>query len=98
MTKIDAGNEAIIFSDSRTDDIHVGLQFLHNTKIATSEINESKSFKSMRYKNHPTGTEFPDIYSLHLILGYPEIKTNITFILNNTGPFELFTQNTVRLN
>ena len=31
----------------------------------------------MRYKYYPTGTGFPDIFSLHLILGYPEITTNI---------------------
>ena len=98
VTKIDEGNKAILFSNSRTEDIRVGSQFLHNTKIATSAINESKAFQSKRYKNHPTGTEFPDIYSLHLILGYPEVTTNIPFIPNNTGPFELRTQHTVRLN
>jgi hypothetical protein len=98
VTKIDEGNKAILFSNSRTEDIRVGSQFLHNTKINTSAINESKAFQSKRYKNHPTGTEFPDIYSLHLILGYPEVTTNIPFIPNNTGPFELRTQHTVSLN
>jgi hypothetical protein len=97
VTKIDEGNKAILFSNSRTEDIRVGSKFLHNTKIATSAINESKAFQSKRYKNHPTGTEFPDIYSLHLILDYPEVTTNIPFIPNNTGPFELRTQHTVRL-
>ena len=48
--------------------------------------------------NNPTGTVFPDIYSLHLILGYPEVTTNIPFIPNNTGTFELCNQNTVGLN
>ena len=52
----------------------------------------------MRYKNHPTGTEIPDIYSLHLILGYMEVTTNIPFIPKNTRPFELRTQHTVRSN
>ncbi len=70
VTKKDEGNKAILFSNSCTEDICVGLQFLQYTKIATSAINESKAFQSKRYKNHPTGTEFPDIYSLHLILGY----------------------------
>ena len=98
VTKIDEGNKAILFSNSRTEDIRVGSQFLHNTKIVTSAINESKAFQSKRYKNHPTGTEFPDVYSLHLILGYPEVTTNIPFIPNNNGPFELCTQHTVRLN
>ena len=70
VTKIDEGNKVILFSNSHTEDI-----FLHNTKIATSAINEPKAFQSMRYKNHPTGTKFPDIYSLHLVLGYPEVTT-----------------------
>jgi hypothetical protein len=39
VTKIDEGNKAILFSNSRTEDIRVGSQFLHNTKIATSAIN-----------------------------------------------------------
>ncbi len=86
MTKIDEGNKAILFSNSRTEDICVGSQFLHNTKIPTSAINEYKAFQSKRYKNHPTGT------------GYLEVTTNIPFIPNNTGPFELRTQHTVRLN
>jgi hypothetical protein len=80
VTNIDEGNKAILFSHCHTEDICVGLQFLHNTKIATSAINEAKAFEIMRYKYHLTVTEFPDIYSLHLILGYPEITTNIPFI------------------
>jgi hypothetical protein len=42
-------------------------------------------------------TEVPDVYCLHLILGYPEVTTNMTFIQNNTGPFESRTQHTVKL-
>ncbi len=60
-------------------------------------INESKAFQSKRYSSHTTGTEVPDVYCLHLILDYPEVTTNMTFIQNNTGPFELRTQHTVRL-
>jgi hypothetical protein len=83
--------------NGRTDDIWVGSQFLHNTKIVTSAINESKDFQSKRYSSYPMGTEVPDIYCLHLILGYPEVTTNMTFIQNNTGPFENCTLHTVRL-
>ncbi len=43
------------------------------------------------------GTEVADIYCLQLILGYPKVTTNMTFIQNNTGPFENRTQHTVRL-
>jgi hypothetical protein len=97
ITKRDKGNRAIFFANGCTDDIRVGSQFLHNIKIATSAINESKAFQSKRYKYHPTGIEVPDIYCLHLILGYPEITNNIPFIPNNTGPFESHTQHTIRL-
>jgi hypothetical protein len=95
--KRDKGNKAILFANGCTDDIRVGSQFLHNTKIVTSAINESKAVQSKRYSSHPTGTEVPDVYCLHLVLGYPEITTNMTFIQNNTGPFENRTQHTVRL-
>ncbi len=97
ITKRDKGNKAIFFANGCADDIWVGSQFLHNTKIATSAINEIKAFQSKRYKYHPTGTKVPDIYCLHLILGYPEITNNISFIPNNTGPFETCTQHTARL-
>jgi hypothetical protein len=97
IAKRDEGNKAILFANGCTDDIRVGSQFLHNTKIVTSAINESKAFQNKRYSSHPTGTEVPDVYCLHLILGYPEVTTNMTFIQNNTGPFESRTQHTVKL-
>ncbi len=97
IAKRDKGNKAIPFANGCTDDIRVGSQFLHNTKIVTSAINGSKAFQNKRYSSHPTGTEVPDVYCLHLILGYLEVTTNMTFIQNNTGPFENCTQHTVRL-
>ncbi len=96
-TKRDECNKAILFANDNTGGIRVSFQFLHNIKIATSAIHETKSFQSKRHKHHPTDTEFPDIYSLHSLIGYLEITTNLTFIPNNTGPFELRTQHTVRL-
>ncbi len=97
ISKRDKGNKAILFANCCTNDIRVGSQFLHNTKLVSSAINESKAFQSKRYSSHPTGTEIPDVYCLHLILGYPEVTTNMTFIQNNTGPFENCTQHNVRL-
>jgi hypothetical protein len=97
IAKVDRGNKAILFANGHTNDIRVGSQFLHNAKIVTSAINESKTFQSKRYSSHPMGTEVPDVYCLQLILGYPEVTTNMTFIQNNTGPFKNHTQHTVRL-
>ena len=97
VAKRDEGNKAILFASGHTDDIRVGSQFLHNTKIVSSAINESKAFHNKRFSSHPTGTEVPDVYCLHLILGYPEVTTNMKFIQNNTGPFESRTQHTVKL-
>jgi hypothetical protein len=97
IAKRDEGNKAILFANGRTNDIWVGYQFLHNTKIVTSAINESKAFQNKRHSSHPMGTEVPDVYCLHLIIGYPEVTINMTFIQNNTGPFENCTQHTVRL-
>ena len=97
VAKRDEGNKAILFASGGTDDIQVGSQLLHNTKIVSSAINESKAFHNKRYSSHPTGTEVPDVCCLHLILGYPEVTTNMTFIQNNTGPFENRTHHSVRL-
>ena len=97
VAKRDEGNKAILFASGRTDDIRVGSQFLHNTNIVSFAINESKAFHNKRFSYHPTGTEVPDVYCFHLILGYPEVTTNMTFIQNNTGPFENRTHHSVRL-
>ena len=97
IAKIDECNQVFLFLNVRNEDVRVGAQFLHNTKISTSTINESKALQNKRYKHHPTGTEIPDIQCLHFILGYSEVTTNLTFLPNNTGPFELRTQHTVRL-
>ena len=97
IAKIDKCNYVFVFANGRNEDLRVGVQFLHNTKISTSAINESKALQNKRYKHHPTGTEIPDIQCLHFILGYSEVTTNLTFLPNNTGPFELRTQHTVRL-
>ena len=45
----------------------------------------------------PRALWFPDVFCSHLIHGYPEVTTNVTFIQNNTGPFENRTQHNVRL-
>ncbi len=60
----DEGNKAILFSNSRTEYIRVGLQFLQNTKIATSAINESN--------DDPTR-----IHTLRKYVGQAEGRTSV---------------------
>jgi hypothetical protein len=58
VAKVDKGNKAILFVDGYTNNIRFGSQFLHNTKITTSAINESKPSKVRDTVLTPWALEF----------------------------------------
>lgn len=43
IAKIDKCNYVFVFANGRNEDLRVCVQFLHNTKISTSAINETKA-------------------------------------------------------
>ena len=51
--KFDQGNRVTASANPHTGSLQVGLQFLHNTKITTSRINEEKAFKKSRDVHKP---------------------------------------------
>ncbi len=93
--KFDQGNRATASANPHTGAIRVGQEFLHNTKIASSRINEDKAFERRRNKHHPIGRDYPILELYHLMLGLPEVTTNLRFINICTLPFEVRKQHLV---
>ena len=89
VSKFDQGNRVIVFADTRTGQTLVGKEFLHNTKIASSNFNEQRAFELSRHRDHPFGRDMPLLEIFHLLLGLPEVTTNLWFIPISTYSFEL---------
>lgn len=79
MTKIDEGNR-VIPQAGANGDIKMKEQFLYNTKITTSKINEDKALKQSRDKHKPMGRSVSQNEMLHQIFGHPDIYTNRHFV------------------
>jgi hypothetical protein len=54
--------------------------FLHNTKITSSALNEKKAHKSRRGREHPRGRAISITEACSLMLGYPQVYTNLEFV------------------
>ena len=87
--KFDEGNYVVLCQDNHTGQWVLGKSHLHNTKIVRSHINEQKAYKQDRRKNYPIGRDMPRFGIRQIILGHPEVFTNIKFIEISTLPFEL---------
>ena len=91
IVKFDQGNRCVVWANSHTGAVlRAEHQFLHNTKVTGSKINEDKVHKASRKWRHPEGRaiSFPEMQQQ--ILGYPEVaSTNLHFVRICTKPFEL---------
>ena len=63
-------------------------QFLHNTKVGTSEYNEKKAFEKSRDSKLPNGRCMPILQMVQMMLGYPEVFTDMEFVMIPTLPYE----------
>lgn len=55
----------------------------------TSKFNDDKAFAKDGNKNHPRGRDMPHFEIRQIIMGDPEVFTNLDFIQIPTLPFEL---------
>ena len=70
--KFDQGSRAIASVNTQTGNIRMGTQFMHNTKIESSRINEERASQQRRDHANPAGRDYPLFEMLQLIMGYPE--------------------------
>ena len=97
VAKFDECNRVTASSNIHTGAVEVGSTFLHNTKIATSKINEDKSLDNRRDKKRPQGrsTAWMEIYQL--LSNISEVTTNLTFEEYSTLPFEVRMRSAIKL-
>ena len=79
--KLDKNNLVIV--NSRHNDPHMLVnqaQFLHNTKIVRSAMNESKAIAKKRNKNHPRGKVIAITEMIHKIIREDEVNTDMNHI------------------
>lgn len=97
ISKVDDGNMTLLLQDIHTGEFILGKIHLHNTKIVRSKINEDAAFQRNRNKNHPRGRDWSHFEIRQLLLGIPEVTTNLDYIDVPTVPFELRSKNSVSL-
>ncbi len=95
--KFDDGNYVILCEDAHTREWILCETHLHNTKIVTSKINEDKAFNNERHKNHPKGRDMAHFETRQILMGHPEVFTDMEFIQISTSPFDLRQTNSIHL-
>eukprot|EP00984_Skeletonema_dohrnii_P023809 scaffold12895_cov164-Skeletonema_dohrnii-CCMP3373.AAC.6 len=88
LVKIDQGNRITLYVNTKTGQIQAGKEFLHNTKISSSRINEDKWHDKQRHSKNPTGVEIAITQIIHKVLLRDEVITNLNFVDINTQSFE----------
>ena len=97
IMKFDDGNYVTLCQDIHTGQWVLGKKHLHNTKIVTSKYNEDKAFGKDRNKLHPRGRDMSHFEIRQILLGDPEVFTNMNFVQIPTLPFELRPTNNIKL-
>ena len=89
VVKIDKNNRVILWADAHCGArLRAEYNFLYNTKIATSAINEQKAHELSRGKDLPEGRAFPVVNVIQNVCQKPSVTTNFTFVEIKTCPFE----------
>ena len=99
IVKLDQGNRCIVWADAHTGAVmRAEHQFLHNTKITSSKVNEEKAHEKSRKWHLPSGRVIAFTEIQQHLLGYPEVMTTLKFIRICTKPFELRSTTKIKLN
>ena len=88
--KIDEQNYVVVQANNSKGNSAASLMtkstFLHNTKIASSKIQEDED--RGKDNKYPQGRYISHIEMLHQIMKYPEVTTDLSFITITTMPLE----------
>lgn len=99
IVKIDKGNRSVLWADAHTGAaMRSEHQFLHNTKISRSAINEKEAFDQSRQASHPVGRHIGLPQMLHQILGDRDVYSTFKFDPVETTPFEYRSTTKIKLN
>lgn len=81
-------NNRVYLSSNPTDahEIKGKMEFLYNTKITSSAINEEKKQEKSKYRKKPQGRAISLMEIIATLLGYPQVYTDFKFIHVPTTP------------
>jgi len=86
---IDENNRVYVgASPHQPNDIELQYEFLHNTKVTGSAIQEAKRLEKRRDKRHPTGRVISEMEMISILFDYEQVYTNIKFVHIPTIPLE----------
>ena len=87
--KIDENNHVIIRAHPHDPGVLISQKtFLHNTKISSSAINELKALEKKRGNKGPMGRAISLMEMWQMMMGYPQIHTDMVFENVPTLPLE----------
>jgi len=88
--RFDKGNRCIVWADSQTGNvIQAERQFIHNSKITSSALNEKKmALRKSRQRNKPQGRYIGIPQMLHQLIGCTEEHSTMKFEVIETIHFE----------
>ena len=85
--KIDESTRVFIGAgQEEANTLTLDVQFLHNTKITGSKINEEKKMAKRKDKHHPTGRAISIMEMMQATLEYDTVYTNIVFLKLTSVP------------
>ena len=96
--KFDEGTRVIASANAHTGAVKVGSQFLHNTKITSSRMNEDKAFNQSRDKHLPHTRAMAILEMFQQMVASGDVTTNLHFIPVSTLPFEVRSRQKIKLN
>ena len=80
VTELDKGNRVVVWADSHSGaKLRVDKQFVPNTKITSSRVNQEKIQEKSREKKHDIGRAISYVEKLQMLLGYSEVKHSFDF-------------------
>ena len=87
--KIDEQNQIFIRSHPNDPSKLVSSSnFLHNTKVTGTAINEEKALNKKRHKHNPKGRAISLVEQLQIMLSYPQVRTDMQHKNIGTVPLE----------
>jgi predicted GIY-YIG superfamily endonuclease len=88
LMKVDENNYVSLGANQKesTETIKGEKVFLCNTKVTSSGINEAKKFAASRHKSKNKGRAVACTEMMQLILGFPQVHSNMEFIRIPTVP------------
>ena len=89
VAKHDKGNRVKAHADAHTGDITLEKTHLHNTKIGTSARNKKLAEESRRDKHHDKGFDMITWEIRKLLMGQPDVYTNLHWEDALTEPLEV---------